>query len=107
MIPTILPFICSTEPPLCRSRHHPSFSPRSLIEVPLYAPGVQHAMFLLVARNSTLQDVTQAARSFVSTHPVFGFDSSPADSVERKMAYVVAMTDLVCVCVCVCASGCP
>jgi hypothetical protein len=61
-------------------------------------------MFLLVARNSTLQDVTQAARSFVSTHPVFGFDSSPADSVDRKMAYVLAMIELVCVFVC--ASGC-
>ena len=68
----------------------------SLVDVPVYIPGASQPIFLLIARNSTSQDESQAARKFITQHPVQGFQSPPSHAVESKIAYVLTMIQLVC-----------
>jgi hypothetical protein len=73
----------------------PSNAPCSLIEVPVFVPGVGPPMFLLSWRNSTYEEDIQAARYFISKYPVFGLDSPPSKDNKRKMLYVLTMIELV------------
>jgi hypothetical protein len=82
---------------LCPRITPPSNAPCSLIEVPVFVPGVGPPMFLMIYRNSTYEEDIQAARYFISKHPVFGLDSRPSkdEDIKRKMLYVLTMIELV------------
>ena len=72
-----------------------SNTPRSLIEVPIFIPGLSQPIFLLTARRGARSDDVAVARDFISKYPVYGFESAPSDDAESKLAYVLAMMQMV------------
>jgi hypothetical protein len=61
----------------------------------MFIPGVAPPIFLLTKRNTSAEEEVAAANDFILNHPVFGFQSSPSDVAESKLAYVLTMIQLV------------